>query len=106
MTTNYGHNLVLLKFTIKQLEIVELHFVQHRIDAILRSCESVQHGGQSLKLPIIRDKYPRDVVKPVVKPDVNSMRSSCHDDKDDFIGYLLLVKFLRALSYKFLTYLT
>ena len=39
-------------------------------------CQSVHDGGESLKLPSIRDQYPRDIVKPVgLKKDVNRKRS-------------------------------
>ena len=78
--SRHGHNLVLLKLTIKQLEIVYMNLVWHRIDTRMTSRRSVSRSPRwrlkSKKKPGSRDQYPRDIEKPAgMKNDVNSMRS-------------------------------
>ena len=59
LTTYYGHghNLVLLKFTIKQLETKFIR-VWHRVDASMRSRPSVSHTGNSFSNLVPRDSLP------------------------------------------------
>ena len=74
----HGHNLGLLKSTIKWLEIRSTSAWDRR-----QLCQSIQDGGQSLKSPGICDQYPRDTIKPAghhktreTENHVNSMRSN------------------------------
>ena len=68
----HGHNFALLKFTIKQLEIVLIHLVWHRIDTSLKSRPSVSVSQSKMaakawnprSIPSIHDQYPWDIVKP------------------------------------------
>ena len=75
MYYRYVHNLVLLKFTIRQVEIVKIHFVCPWIDPSMTLRLSVSQS-QSLKWPSIRDHYPYNIVKAAgMKNNLTSMRS-------------------------------
>ena len=73
-TDRHGHNLVLLKFTIKQHEIVWIHLVWHGIDTSMRSRPSVSVSPRRRLKPEMT-WYPRSIIPAGLKNEVNSVRS-------------------------------